>query len=219
MIDVKEVLSESMDNIYYSHDEQNAYKGYACLKGPSKTPYEYGYYFFELDFPPNYPFSPPTVKFINYDSTTRFNPNLYINGKVCLSILNTWDGEKWSACQSIRTLLLMLLTLLNEEPLLNEPGITRDHSNFEAYHQLIEYKNIEISVLKYLQKPNLPYPFHVFYPIMVKEFLVDAPLILQKFQHRPTQFLHLTLFNNQYAVLNYKNLVDMVQMTLEELGD
>ena len=219
MIDVKEVLSESMDNIDYSHDEQNAYKGYACLKGPSKTPYEYGYYFFELDFPANYPFSPPTVKFINYDGTTRFNPNLYINGKVCLSILNTWDGEKWSACQSIRTLLLMLLTLLNEEPLLNEPGITRDHSNFEAYHQLIEYKNIEISVLKYLQKPNLPYPFHVFYPILVKGFLADATLILQKFQHRPTQFLHLTLFNNQYAVLNYKNLVDMVQMTLEELLD
>jgi ubiquitin-conjugating enzyme E2 Z len=217
MIDVKEVLSEPMDNIYYSHDEQNAYKGYTCLKGPTKTPYEYGFYFFEIDFPPNYPFSPPNVKFINYDGTTRFNPNLYINGKVCLSILNTWDGEKWSACQSIRTLLLMLITLLNEEPLLNEPGITREHPNFDAYHQLIEYKNIEISVLKYLQKPNLPYPFHVFYPILVQSFLTHAPEILQKFQSRPTQFLHLTIFNNQYVVLNYKNLVDVVQMTQEEL--
>jgi ubiquitin-protein ligase len=217
MIDVKEVLSEPIDNIYYQHDEQNAYKGYACLAGPSATPYEYGFYFFEIDFPQNYPFSPPTVKFVNYDGTTRFNPNLYINGKVCLSILNTWDGEKWSSCQSIRTLLLMLVTLLNEEPLLNEPGITREHPNFQAYHQLIEYKNIEISTLKYLQKPNLPYPFHVFYPTLVKSFLVNAPKIIQKFQNRSTQFLHLTLFNNQYVVLNYKNLVDVVQMTLDEL--
>jgi len=217
MIDVKEVLSEPMDNIYYCHDEQNAFKGYACLAGPVKTPYEYGFYFFEIDFPSNYPFSPPTVKFINYDGTTRFNPNLYINGKVCLSILNTWDGEKWSACQSIRTLLLMLITLLNEEPLLNEPGITREHPNFEAYHQLIEYKNIEISVLKYLQKPNLPYPFHVFYPILVKAFLNSTPLLIQKFQDRPTQFLHMTLFNNQYVVLNYKNLLDVIQMTYDEL--
>jgi hypothetical protein len=111
----------------------------------------------------------------------------------------------------------MLLTLLNEEPLLNEPGITREHPNFRAYHQLIEYKNIEISVLKYLQKPNLSYPFHVFYPILVKSFLTNAPLILQKFRNQPTQFLHLTLFNNQYVVLNYKNLVEVVQMTLDEL--
>lgn len=217
MIDVKEVLSEPLDKTYYLHDEQNAYKGYAFLVGPSKTPYEYGYYFFELDFPQNYPFAPPIVKFVNYDGTTRFNPNLYINGKVCLSILNTWDGEKWSACQSIRTVLLTLITLLNEEPLLNEPGITRDHPNFDSYHLLIEYKNIEISVLKYLQKPNLPYPFHGFFPTMTRLFLENAPLILQKFKSRPTQFLHLTLFNNQYVVLNYKNLTDVVQMTLEEL--
>jgi len=218
MIDVKEILDEPLDHIYYSHDEQNALKGYACLLGPSKTPYEYGYYFFELEFPTNYPFSPPVVKFINYDGTTRFNPNLYINGKVCLSILNTWDGEKWSACQSIRTILLTLITLLNEEPLINEPGITREHPNFEAYHQLIEYKNIEISILKYLQKPNLPYPFHVFYPILRKTFLENGPALLQKLQNRPTLFLHLTLFNNQYIVLNYKNLAELTTIALADLG-
>lgn len=217
MIDVKEVLEEPMDNIYYCHDEQNAYKGYACLAGPINTPYEFGFYFFELEFPSNYPFSPPNVKFINYDGNTRFNPNLYINGKVCLSILNTWDGEKWSACQSIRTLLLMLITILNEEPLLNEPGITREHPNFAAYHKLIEYKNIEISLLKYLQKSNLPYPFHYFHKTLVDSFLINAPLIMNKFKNRKSEFLHLTLFNNQYVVLNYKNLVDIVQISFDEL--
>jgi len=218
MIDVKELIEDPIDPLYYSHDEQNALKGYALLVGPSKTPYEHGFYFFELDFPANYPFSPPVVKFINYDGTTRFNPNLYINGKVCLSILNTWDGEKWSACQSIRTILLTLVTLLNEEPLLNEPGITREHPNFDAYHKLIEYKNIEISILKYLQKPNLPYPFHVFYPILKKTFLEHAPKMIEKFQSRPTQFLHLTLFNNQYVVLNYKNLSELIQLAMNDLG-
>jgi ubiquitin-protein ligase len=216
MIDVKEIISEPLEDIYYNHDEQNALKGYACLLGPSKTPYEYGYYFFEFEFPPNYPFSPPVVKFVNYDGSTRFNPNLYINGKVCLSILNTWDGEKWSSCQSIRTVLLTLTTLLNEEPLLNEPGITREHPNFDSYHKLIEYKNVEISVLKYLQKPNLPYPFHVFYPILVKSFVENAPKLIQKFQGRPTEFLHLTIFNYQYVVLNYKNLVEVLQLAKEE---
>jgi ubiquitin-conjugating enzyme E2 Z len=216
MIDVKEIISEPLEDIYYNHDEQNAFKGYACLIGPSKTPYEYGYYFFEFEFPPNYPFSPPTVKFVNYDGSTRFNPNLYINGKVCLSILNTWDGEKWSSCQSIRTILLTLTTLLNEEPLLNEPGITREHPNFDSYHKLIEYKNVEISVLKYLQKPNLPYSFHVFYPILVKYFVENAPKLIQKFQGRPSEFIHLTIFNYQYVVLNYKNLVEVIQMAQSE---
>lgn len=218
MIDIKEILDDPLDQIYYSHDEQNAMKGYTMLVGPSKTPYEHGYYFFEIDFPTNYPFSPPVVKFINYDGMTRFNPNLYINGKVCLSILNTWDGEKWSACQSIRTLLLTLITLLNEEPLLNEPGITREHPNFEAYHQLIEYKNIEISIIKYLQKPNLPYPFHVFYPIMKKLFLDNGTYLIDKFHQRPTLFLHLTLFNNQYVILNYRNLSELLQLTLNDLA-
>ena len=218
MIDVKEIISEPLEDIYYNHDEQNAFKGYACLIGPSKTPYEYGYYFFEFEFPPNYPFSPPTVKFVNYDGSTRFNPNLYINGKVCLSILNTWDGEKWSSCQSIRTILLTLTTLLNEEPLLNEPGITREHPNFDSYHKLIEYKNVEISVLKYLQKPNLPYSFHVFYPILVKYFVENAPKLIQKFQGRPSEFIHLTIFNYQYVVLNYKNLVEMIQMAQSDFS-
>ena len=54
---------------------------------------------------------------------TRFNPNFYRNGKVCLSILNTWEGEKWSSCQSIRSILITLQMTMNETPLLNEPGI------------------------------------------------------------------------------------------------
>ena len=34
------------------------------------------------------------------NGTVRFNPNLYSDGKVCLSLLGTWEGaqgEKWSA--------------------------------------------------------------------------------------------------------------------------
>ena len=56
--------------------------------GPFDTPYEGGFFQFLLRFPPNYPFSPPRVKFLTTgDGTVRFNPNLYRNGKVCLSTL------------------------------------------------------------------------------------------------------------------------------------
>jgi ubiquitin-protein ligase len=196
MIDYKEILNDPIERIHYVHDETNILKGYAMLIGRENTPYEDGYYFFEFKFPENYPFSPPVVTFINYDGTTRFNPNLYIGGKVCLSILNTWDGEKWSSCQSIKSVLLSLsILILNEEPLLNEPGITRHHPCFENYHKLVEYKNIEVSILKYLEKTNLPEPFQPFHSIMVEHFIKRYPFLLERIKMRPRTFFHLTIFN------------------------
>ena len=46
-------------------------------------------------YPTEYPFKPPKVTYKTNDGFTRFNPNLYKNGKVCISLLNTWQGEQW----------------------------------------------------------------------------------------------------------------------------
>jgi len=72
----------------------------ACLFGPSDTPYENGYYFFNIKFPNDYPFSPPKVKYLTTNGI-RFNPNLYACGKVCLSILGTWTGPSWTSVQHL----------------------------------------------------------------------------------------------------------------------
>ena len=50
----------------------------------------------------------------------RFNPNLYRNGKVCLSILGTWSGPGWSPVQSISSVLLSIQSLMNTKPYHNE---------------------------------------------------------------------------------------------------
>lgn len=70
------------------------------ITGPSCTPYSNGCFEFDVFFPNDYPNSP---MMINLETTgrqrIRFNPNLYTDGKVCLSILNTWHGrpeEKWN---------------------------------------------------------------------------------------------------------------------------
>ena len=119
--DIKEVLKNPLydQGIYYTHDEENMLKGYALIIGPGESLYEDGFYFFEFLFPKDYPFRPPKVIFHTRDGVTRFNPNLYRNGKTCLSILNTWKGESWTSCQSIRTVLLTLVTLFHNSPLLN----------------------------------------------------------------------------------------------------
>ena len=85
------------------------------------------------------------------DGKTRFNPNLYKNGYVCLSVLNTWNGEGWSSCQSIYSILLSLLSILNENPLINEPGYTSTHKNVVVYNNIIKYRNIEFTILKFIK--------------------------------------------------------------------
>ena len=122
------------NGIFYKHDEDNLLKGYAMIIGPKNTPYQDGFYFFTFKFSEEYPFVPPIVIFKTYDGFTRFNPNLYIDGKVCLSVLNTWKGEGWSSCQNIRSILLILSTVLNETPIENEPDLTINHRDNNNYN-------------------------------------------------------------------------------------
>lgn len=148
--DIADIIKNPLHEhgVYYKHDTDNMLLGYALIIGPQHTPYEYGHYLFTFDFPIDYPHTPPKVTFVTNDGTTRFNPNLYRDGKCCLSLLNTWKGEQWSSCQSITSVLLSMCTLLNEEPLLNEPGITKDHRDFHPYTTIIEFKNIEFAFLR-----------------------------------------------------------------------
>ena len=151
--DVKYLINNPLDNIYYKHDENHILLGYALIIGPQETPYNYGNYLFKFKFSENYPFSPPKVTFISNNGSTRFNPNLYINGKVCLSILNTWKGESWTSCQTISSILLILSSILTENPLINEPGITETNNlkNINNYNLIIKYKNIEFTIIKQIE--------------------------------------------------------------------
>ena len=152
--DIKEMVKVPLDRegIYYKHDETNILKGYAYISGPEDSLYVGGNYFFVLTFPYDYPHNPPKVEFKTSDGITRFHPNLYRNGKVCISILNTWKGEQWTGCQSIRTILLTILSILDDKPLLHEPGITEKHRDFNSYNQIILFRNIEFSVNKIMNK-------------------------------------------------------------------
>ena len=135
--DVRDIMRNPLEEhgIYYSHNETDMLKGQAMIVGPKDTPYENGYYFFEFQFPVDYPHRPPSVTYHTNDGRTRFNPNLYKSGKVCISVLNTWRGEQWTACQTISSILLVLCTTLNNTPLLNEPGVRKNHRDYSSYHR------------------------------------------------------------------------------------
>lgn len=213
--DVKEIIKHPLTShgIYYKHHEEDILKGYALIIGPPDTPYENGYYLFKLTFPQNYPHSPPKVKYFTNDGSTRFNPNLYKCGKVCLSILNTWRGDQWSACQSISSVLLALCTVFNDKPLLNEPGILECHPDFELYNKLIQYKNYEFAMLHILkmvvldngEEPSLTNglddntitQFRLFKDIIQNHFYDNCAKIIAKIQSLPntTEVLIVDLYH------------------------
>lgn len=93
----------------------------ACITGPADTPYAYGMFFFDVLFPQDYPNIPPLMLLeTTGGGRVRFNPNLYADGKVCLSLLGTWHGsehEKWNPATStlwqVRTTLNLEITTLN----------------------------------------------------------------------------------------------------------
>ena len=181
--DVKQIIKHPLtDNgIYYSHDETDMLKGYAMIVGPSETPYFGGFYFFKFDFPYDYPFSPPTVTYMTNDGITRYNPNLYKCGKVCVSILNTWSGDKWSSCQTLNSILLTLCSLLNEAPLENEPGQSNQSIDFIPYQKSITFSNINFAICDIinLSKNKIPIHFEIFYIFMKENFIKNFDKILE----------------------------------------
>ena len=76
------------------------------IAGPVGTAYEGLTDRLALAFPPDYPFTPPAVRF----DCPCFHPNVDAAGAICLDILQ----DKWSAAFSVRTVLLSLQSLLQD---------------------------------------------------------------------------------------------------------
>ncbi|EXJ57563.1 hypothetical protein A1O7_07911 [Cladophialophora yegresii CBS 114405] len=106
--------------------------------GPKDTPYENAPFLIDLYLPERFPDEPPTAHFHSWTSGLgRINPNLYEEGKICLSLLGTWSGknesEKWSDKATILQLLVSLQGLVFvKRPFYNEAGF-EGYENDRAY--------------------------------------------------------------------------------------
>ena len=141
----------------------------------------------------------------------RFNPNLYTCGKVCVSILNTWSGDKWSACQTINSILLTLCSLLNNMPFLNEPGAQAGSRDCVAYNKSIEYSNINFAICD-LVNPNknyIPEQFKIFYPYLKEHFYKNYDKILTFVESKKDiNETHTIPIYSMQTTVNYNKLKD-----------
>ena len=132
-----------------AHREDDVRNVRALIIGPPETPYEFGFFEFRAKFGDQYPLHSPTVRCLTTNGgRCRFNPNIYASGKVCLSILGTWRGEKgedWSTAQGLESVLISIQSLMSSNPFENEPGFEHtDLADSEAtkYAQKVSYCNL-----------------------------------------------------------------------------
>ncbi len=152
-------FTDPLHGIVAIPDAKDSTKVDAFIVGPEDTPYAGGLFVFRVAFPADYPAQAPKVKLLTTGGgTVRFNPNLYMNGKVCLSILGTWSGPGWSSSQSLASVLLSIQSLLNAHPAHNEPGFSATSSKIEAYDAVIAHETLRVAVLGALQDPASALP-------------------------------------------------------------
>ena len=214
--DIKQVLKSdiSKDGIYYKHDETNMLLGYALIIGPPDTPYEFGNFLFRFDFPIDYPYSPPKASYLTNDGKTRFHPNLYKNEKVCLSLLNTWKGEGWTSCQTIMSILLTLQSIMDNKPLIHEPGLTETHLDFDTYNEIVKYKTTQIAIARILTKTIYPDITALFWDEIIENFKKNYDKIIKKIPDNNDEELRTSVYN-MHCVVNYVKIKDIFKKVLK----
>ena len=121
-------LGYNIEGIMFGHDE----------------PYRNGMFEFKIFFPHDYPNNPPIFTFTD----KLFHPNIYSDGKVCISILHAGgdatgyedDGLRWSSTQTLYCIITSIHYVLhnpNGESPANIDAALMLRTNPEEYNRII----------------------------------------------------------------------------------
>ncbi|KAI4476444.1 hypothetical protein M0804_013572 [Polistes exclamans] len=153
------------------------------FRGPEKTPYEDGLFLFDFQLSADYPAAPPLCHYISYCSE-RLNPNLYEDGKVCVSLLGTWSGRGTEVWTSSSTLLQVIVSIqgliLVSEPYFNEAGFEKQKGSQQGRENSRMYNEMVVLKLVQAQTKLLLHPPLVFKDIIIAHFKRHAERLLQR---------------------------------------
>lgn len=112
--------------IYVQSWEGNCNLFRIIVLGPIDTPYARCPFIFDAILPDTYPVKPPMIFFHHWTTSTfgnhrKINPNLYEDGTVCLSLLNTWPGAETEGWMPGKSTLLQVLISIQSLILVPEP--------------------------------------------------------------------------------------------------
>merc|ERR1712093_507040 len=122
--------------------------------GPPDTIYQGAYFKAKMKFPETYPMDPPSMVMMQ----PMWHPNIYSDGKLCISILHPpgddphsgeLAAERWNPTQSVTTVLLSVISMLSEPNISSPANVDAGvmyRNNREEYDSLV-LKQVEASKL------------------------------------------------------------------------
>ena len=118
MSEYKKLSKEPWTNIELVHDNIHEWIVALIVLNPDSQYYG-GYFKAQMKFPTDYPYNPPEFRLLR----PLFHPNVYPDGKLCISILHPpgddetsgeTAAERWSPAQSVESVLISILSLLDD---------------------------------------------------------------------------------------------------------
>eukprot|EP00595_Chromulina_sp_UTEXLB2642_P001569 CAMPEP_0196761770 /NCGR_PEP_ID=MMETSP1095-20130614/1068_1 /TAXON_ID=96789 ORGANISM="Chromulina nebulosa, Strain UTEXLB2642" /NCGR_SAMPLE_ID=MMETSP1095 /ASSEMBLY_ACC=CAM_ASM_000446 /LENGTH=338 /DNA_ID=CAMNT_0042111713 /DNA_START=16 /DNA_END=1029 /DNA_ORIENTATION=+ len=108
LADVRELERHKSSRYTASPLEDNMFEWHFTIRGPQGTDFEGGVYHGRILLPPEYPFKPPNIIFLNKNG--RFE----VGTKICLSI-SAYHEESWQPAWGVRTMLEAIISFLPTE--------------------------------------------------------------------------------------------------------
>lgn len=164
--------------IYWHFDPENIMAGSFLVIPKHKcdledkeleSPYTGGMYLFKVQIPSDYPLTPPEIKFYPQQNMCRLHPNYYQNGKVCLSVINSWGTPDWCPSMSLMSIANVLEERLNERSICFEPGKELEaNSKIKEFNKIVAYGVSQVAVCDVLERRRPEY--QPFYEVIANEW-------------------------------------------------
>ena len=126
----KNLTNKPVLNCVVVANDSNIRKWTVHMPGPHGSPFESGVFELSFEFPDNYPFKAPDVKFV----TKMYHPNIKQDtGEICMDVF----ANSWSPTQKVSDIIEKLASLLvspsTESPLEAEIAelFIKDHKKWE----------------------------------------------------------------------------------------
>ena len=232
---IKRILSKDMksikehelekNGIFIIFNEQDITEAYAMIVGPKDSCYEGGLLYFKINFPTQYPHVPPKVQYISRGSI-RIHPNLYRGrrqedyfGKVCLSLLGTWQGPGWTSIMDITSVLLTIQSLLTNDPLTKEPGYANSTGDINGrYNTCVEYETLRTLIIK--NSLEIPHGLEDFKPFIINHFKENFDSILQRYNSIASEKNRTAIMVSVYNInleIDYDALLEKYNCEIKKL--